>query len=1272
MIAQIVQSGNGGTISNPTFPAGWTIIAGSDIYSQTNDRCRVTLLYKVATASDVAATNFSFTFDADADDGEGAIVAFSGVDVTTGPFDVTPGTVYTNIASDNTLNANTITTVTANSAVIMFGAIYNNFTLSGWTTINPGNLTELYDVPFDATMDIGMGAAWALKSSTGATGGGTATLSTGDDNGSILIALRPLLPPTITSFPANGCVGTSFTIIGTNLSGATSVTIGGTNATITANNSTSVTVTVGSGTTGTIAVTTPGGTATSVSQFTVLQLPGAAGEITGSTSVCPNTTGLTYSISPVANATSYTWSVVGSGWSLTGVQGTTTMTVTSGFAGTNATISVTPSNSCGNGTQSTLSVSAKSNPTRPASITGNIAPCQGSSQSYSVISVAGNTYNWTVPADWAITAGQGSNSVTVTVGSLGGNVSVIASNGCSNATARDLAVTPILGAPAQPSAITGPASSCPGSSNITYSVTNVPGVTYTWAYSNPASVVFNSGQGTNTISINYTAGAIDGTWTVTPSNACGSGTPSTLSVTMGSGTTASLSGPIVVCQGSTYTYTTDPGKSSYGWTISTNGGTGSSTTNTIDITWGQPGTQWVQASYNDGSGCTSYSVQYQVTVNPMPIPTVTGPSTMCAGTGGYVYTTEPGMTNYLWTVSPADQLTSGGGTSDNTVTVTWNTGGPQSVAVNYTNSYLCTRPVAIQEMITVYPLPAPTVTGPPSVCAGTSGNVYITESGMTNYIWSVSSGGTITSGGTSTENTITVAWNAEGAQTVSVRYTNSFGCTLSSSYVYNVTVHGLTTATLTGPTAVCSGATGNVYTTGSGMTQYVWSVSGGGTITSGGGSSDNSVTVTWNTAGPQNVSVRFNDPYSCPAAVFNLPVTVTQFSSAAIDYTGSPFCLTDTNVQPVSITGTANYLGGTYSASPAGLSIDPSTGSITPSLSTGGTFTVTYTKPPSGGCAAINTTTIVIITTPPYATIYYAGNPFCSNPGAINVTRTGSGGGTYSATPVGLSLDALTGAVNYTTSAPGNYIVTYLIGAGGGCGTFETTANISINKLALPTFHYSAVSYCQSSADPSPIHTGGGVDGTSTAVPTGLVINASTGVIDLSASTPGIYYVTNSISGSGPCPPVTATNQVEISAVSNATISYPLSAYCSDAGIINVNLFGNIGGTYSATPSGLSIDPSTGAVNTNESLPNTYTVTYTITGGCGTFSTTTQLTINLAPLAITGTSGGACDGASTQLGTAPIRGHTYSWTSNPVGFTSTSPIRLSSPTVPLHTTLQRQ
>ena len=77
--------------------------------------------------------------------------------------------------------------------------------------------------------------------------------------------------PTITNFtPVNGPAGTSVTINGTNLAGATSVTFNGVAASITSNTATQIHADVPvNATTGKVAVTTAGGTATSTANFTV-------------------------------------------------------------------------------------------------------------------------------------------------------------------------------------------------------------------------------------------------------------------------------------------------------------------------------------------------------------------------------------------------------------------------------------------------------------------------------------------------------------------------------------------------------------------------------------------------------------------------------------------------------------------------------------------------------------------------------------------------------------------------------------------------------------------------------------------------------------------------------------------------------------------------------------------------------------------------------------------------------------------------------------------
>ncbi len=204
MIANIIQSDNdgadGGDLSNVTIPAGWTLIAGNQtgIVGSSGDEFWGTLLYKFATAADVAATDFSFAMDPQADDASGGIVAFDGVHQTT-PFDASISSTYQNITNDASLSANAITTATADAAVVMFGVWGDNInvTNTSWDITDPSDpddLTEIYDLAFNSSLDNGNGAAWALNATVGTTGAGTATLASAAFNGAILVALKPEAP----------------------------------------------------------------------------------------------------------------------------------------------------------------------------------------------------------------------------------------------------------------------------------------------------------------------------------------------------------------------------------------------------------------------------------------------------------------------------------------------------------------------------------------------------------------------------------------------------------------------------------------------------------------------------------------------------------------------------------------------------------------------------------------------------------------------------------------------------------------------------------------------------------------------------------------------------------------------------------------------------------------------------------------------------------------------------------------------------------------------
>jgi PKD repeat protein len=63
----------------------------------------------------------------------------------------------------------------------------------------------------------------------------------------------------------------------------------------------------------------------------------------------------------------------------------------------------------------------------------------------------------------------------------------------------------------------------------------------------------------------------------------------------------------------------------------------------------------------------------------------------------------------------------------------------------------------------------------------------------------------------------------------------------------------------------------------------------------------------------------------------------------------------------------------------------------------------------------------------------------------------------------------------------------------------------------------------------------------------GLVfLNTATGLVDVSASTAGIYTVTNTIAAAGGCALVSATSGIEIITSPVATFSYTATPYCQN------------------------------------------------------------------------------------------------------------------------------
>jgi hypothetical protein len=150
----------------------------------------------------------------------------------------------------------------------------------------------------------------------------------------------------------------------------------------------------------------------------------------------------------------------------------------------------------------------------------------------------------------------------------------------------------------------------------------------------------------------------------------------------------------------------------------------------------------------------------------------------------------------------------------------------------------------------------------------------------------------------------------------------------------------------------------------------------------------------------------------------------------------------------------------------------------------------------------------------------------CNNNSAFSPSQATPSGGVFSATPSGLNINSSTGEVTPVGSTPQAYVIAYTVG--GSTSSFDLT----IKPLDNATFSYSASSFPQDASNPSPVFPSGAITGGTFSGTTGLVINSTTGEIDLSASTVASHTVTYNTgsSGSSVCPN-TSTFTVAITAV---------------------------------------------------------------------------------------------------------------------------------------------
>jgi hypothetical protein len=287
---------------------------------------------------------------------------------------------------------------------------------------------------------------------------------------------------------------------------------------------------------------------------------------------------------------------------------------------------------------------------------------------------------------------------------------------------------------------------------------------------------------------------------------------------------------------------------------------------------------------------------------------------------------------------------------------------------------------------------------------------------------------------------------------------------------------------------------------------------------------------------------------------------------------------------------------------------------ISPSDPQPGIYTIRYFIAGTGGCFDYSTTATIIVSSTPKATISYP--DICSSDAPTNPIRTGNSGGTYTST-TGLTIDAVTGIITPASSVANNYIVTYTIPASPPCAGFSTTASVKITQAPSASISYNPANLCNTATATVPVIRSGSTGGAYSIFPAnGLPINQTTGEINPSGATAGMYTITYTVIGTGGCANYSTTTTVIISKAPTATINYNGAPFCGGTTIPQpVSLSGTQGGVFSST-TGLSVNATTGAINPSLSKPGDYIVTYIIaaTPPCPGYVTTTSIRIDENPI----------------------------------------------------------
>lgn len=359
-----------------------------------------------------------------------------------------------------------------------------------------------------------------------------------------------------------------------------------------------------------------------------------------------------------------------------------------------------------------------------AQITGLNPVCEGVNTNYTVPSIPGAVYSWTVTGGNPVTASN-TNTFGVSWGLPGtGTLLCTITQGTSN-TFYTLNVTinpkpnpvitptPYASCPRDTGRHTSPAGQGEGdpcyrvckNATLTYSTPLNAGSTYSWVATGASLIL---GATTNNVTVTWD-NTPTGSLTVYETNIYGCIDSATICIKKEDLPVAGFTHPTSVCKNTLVNFTnTSSGGTSYFWTF---GDGGTSTLQHPTHTYTSGGTFTVTLLVTNDCFCTA-TFSSAINVSSLPGPEIACPSTVCAGDTATYSTGASGCT-YLWTATGGTILGSSTGQS---VTVIWGPGQMGQICSQVSGcGGLCTAPTCINIPIT--PVNG-IISGPAKVCPG--------------------------------------------------------------------------------------------------------------------------------------------------------------------------------------------------------------------------------------------------------------------------------------------------------------------------------------------------------------------------------------------------------------------------------------------------------------------------------------------------------------------------------------------------------------------------